>query len=82
MSGEDKEAVLMCPLTPGAWRGVNRCQRSREGNEMESRGRGGNRRNGRRGKGEWTNVGHRKQKHTISDKKEQQNASRNVLNAA
>lgn len=55
VSGEDKEAVMIHPLTPTV--GVNGCQRSREGNEMESRGRGGNRRNGRRGKGEWTNVG-------------------------
>lgn len=80
VSSKDKEAMLMRSLTPE--REVNGCQRSREGNEMESRGRGGNRRNGRRGKGEWTNVGRRKQKYTISDKKKQQNASLNVLDVA
>lgn len=64
MSGEDKEEVLMHPHTPdGGGQQVSKVKgRKCDGEQWK-------RRNGRRGKGEWTNVGQRKQKHRISDKK-------------
>lgn len=75
VSGEDKEAVLMHPLTPGGGgsmgvKGQGKEMRWRAGEEEEVGEMAGGKRR----------VGQRKQKHTISDKKKQQNVHRNVLN--